>query len=214
MAERASATDQRVWGIRALGVLQSPGRVFEAFRADDDRVADARQEAVTALVLLAGCGAVLAAPQTGRLLDDFTVDDVVVPFLVLLTGFIYGVASYWTGGALLLLGERFAGAAGSYRRARHLLAFAAAPLALSLLVFWPVRIALYGEDLFRTGGSDRGTGGTFFVRLQLAFVAWSLVLIVVGLRAVHGWGWGRSVAASTPVAAVVLLLVAAGAQAA
>jgi len=36
--------------------------------------------------------------------------------------------------------------------------FASAPLALSLLLVWPVRLAIYGDDLFRSGGSDTGTG--------------------------------------------------------
>ena len=39
--------------------------------------------------------------------------------------------------------------------------------------------------------------------LQLAFVAWSLVLLVLGVRVVHGWGWLRSLAA---IAAGVALL--------
>jgi hypothetical protein len=209
VSERDLAADQRAWGVRALGVLQNPRTVFAAFRIDDNRVADARQETATALVLLAGCGTVLAAPQTGRLLDDFTIDDVVVPFLVLLTGFIYGVAGYWIGGALLLLGERLAGAAGDYRRARHLLAFAAAPLALSLLVYWPLRIALYGEDLFRTAGPDGGTAGTLLARIWLLFAGWSLALVVIGLRSLHGWSWLRALAGSLPLLAIVLGLLGA-----
>jgi hypothetical protein len=74
----------------------------------------------------------------------------------------------------------------TYRQARHVLAFASAPVALSLLVLWPVRLAVYGEDLFRTGGSDHGAGNTTFVVLELLFVAWSLALLGVGLRAVRG----------------------------
>ena len=209
MAERAPEADQTAWGIRALAVHQSPRRVFASFRSDENHVADARQEAATALMLLAGCGTVLAAPETGRLLDDFTIDDVIVPFLVLLTGFFYGVAGYWIGGALLLLGERFAGATGGgYRRARHLLAFAAAPLALSLVVYWPLRIALYGEDLFRTAGADGGTTGTFLAWLWFPFLAWSLALVVVALRMVHGWSWARALSAALPLLVAVLGILA------
>ncbi len=211
MQQAASANDQLVWARRALYVLQSPRSVFSTFRSGDDAVADARQEAATALVLLAGCGTVLAAPQTGRLLDDFLVDDVIVFFLVLVTGFIYGTAAYWVAGALLLLGERLAGGAGGYRHARHLVAFAAAPLALSLLVYWPLRIAVYGEDLFRTGGSDSDTTGTFLAWLWLAFLAWSLTLVVVGVRTVHEWTWTRAIGASLPLIVAVLGLVAAAA---
>ena len=46
-------------------------------------------------------------------------------------------------------------------------------------------VAVYGEDLFRTGGSDHGAGNTTFVVLELLFAAWSLALLVVGLRAVR-----------------------------
>jgi hypothetical protein len=70
----------------------------------------------------------------------------------------------------------------SYRQARHLLAFASAPVALSLFLVLPVRLAVYGEDVFRQGGSDHGAGNTFFVVVELAFVAWAVWLLAVGLR--------------------------------
>ena len=89
---------------------------------------------------------------------------------------------------------RALGSQGSYRRTRQLLAFAATPVALSLLV-WPFRLALYGEDVFRAGGSDAGTGRRAFDAIQLAFLAWSAVLLVAGVRAVHGWTWARALAA-------------------
>ena len=39
--------------------------------------------------------------------------------------------------------------ASSFRQARHIVGLAAAPLALSLLLVWPVRLAIYGGDVFR-----------------------------------------------------------------
>ena len=75
-----------------------------------------------------------------------------------------------------------------------MLAFAAVPVALSLVV-WPVKLALYGEDVFRTGGSDSGAGAHVFTVLWLVFLAWAVVLLVIGVRAVHGWSWSRSVGA-------------------
>jgi hypothetical protein len=98
------------------------------------------------------------------------------------------------------------GSLGSYRRSRQLLAFASVPLALSLVV-WPVKLAVFGSDVFRSGGSDSGTGGAVFAAIWLGFVAWSIVLLVVGVRSVHGWTWGRSAAAC--VLAVVLVAAAA-----
>ena len=85
------------------------------------------------------------------------------------------------------------GGQGSYRRARHVVAFASAPLALSL-VLWPLGIAAFGSDLFRSGGSDAGTGGDVFYTAAVACAVWAVVLLAVGIRAVHGWTWGRSLA--------------------
>jgi hypothetical protein len=97
-----------------------------------------------------------------------------------------------------------AGSLGTYRRARHLLAFAAVPLAL-LLVAWPVRLAVYGEDLLRRGGSDAGAGHLVFESLEAALLAWASVLLVIGVRTVHGWSWPRSLAASMLVLALAVV---------
>jgi hypothetical protein len=87
------------------------------------------------------------------------------------------------------------------------LALAAMPLAVSLLTFWPVRIAIYGEDLFRTGGGDYGRGDAVFGVLYLAIVAWSVWLLLVGVRTVHGWTWARA-AATVALAGAFPVLIA------
>jgi hypothetical protein len=74
------------------------------------------------------------------------------------------------------------------------LAFAAAPIALALLIYWPIRIAVYGEDLFRSGGADGHGAGAVTAWLFYGFVVWALALFLIGVRTVHGWTWGRSVA--------------------
>jgi hypothetical protein len=63
-------------------------------------------------------------------------------------------------------------------------------------VLWPVKLALYGEDWFRTGGRDTGAGGAAFDLLSFAFYVWSAVLLAVGVRSVHGWSWPRALAAT------------------
>jgi hypothetical protein len=75
------------------------------------------------------------------------------------------------------------------------LAFASTPLALAVLVLWPVELAVFGDDLFRRGGSDDGDAGRVFDAVELGFAAWAGVLLVVGVRAVHGWSWWRSLGA-------------------
>ena len=111
-----------------------------------------------------------------------------------LAGGLYGFTLYYVVGKVFHVALRRLGSRGSFRRARHVLAFAATPIALALVVYWPVRIAIYGGDLFRSGGADGRGGGTVFAWLFYAFVLWALALLIVGVRTVHGWSWRRSVA--------------------
>ena len=80
-------------------------------------------------------------------------------------------------------------------------------LAVSLVTFWPIRIAVYGEDLFRTGGDDYGRGDAIFGGVYLGFVAWSVLLLVVGVRTVHGWTLARAAGAVALAAAFPVLIV-------
>src|SRR5919201_6566958 len=184
-------SEDRLWLSPALLVLIDPRPVFAALRDDSEEAARARQEPVLAIVGLAGIASILWTSVAGRVMDDPAYDGLVVAVWTFIGGAFYGLFAYFALGAALFFGLSAAGSLGSYRRARHLLAFACAPLALSLVV-WPVRIAVYGGDVFRTGGSDHGTGNTAFVVVELAFVAWSLGLLLVGTRTLHAWSWGRT----------------------
>jgi len=204
-------SSERDWWLRALLVLQAPVPVFAALRDDSEEGRQARQEPVTALVFLAGIAAVLASPGTGTLMDRGEIDGVVAAVLVFLAGGIYGAFGYWAGGGALALGTRGAGVEGGYRRARHVLAFASAPLALSLLVLWPVQLALFGGDVFRGGGEDAGTVGRICDGLEWAFVVWSVALLAVGLRLVYRLDWRRALAAlGVAVLALLALVLAFG----
>jgi hypothetical protein len=197
---------ERDWWLRAATVLQAPHRVFTALRDDSDAAADARQEPILAILLLASFSVVLGTTVAGRLFDDTEFDALLVVVWAFLGGLMYAVAAYFGVGALLHWAARLAGSQRRYRLARHLLAYAAAPLALSLVV-WPVRIAVYGEDLFRTGGSDRGVGNAVFEALEVAFLAWTVALVAVGVRTVYRWSWPRAVAVTAaPAAAPALAL--------
>jgi hypothetical protein len=175
--------DERVWLKRAVTVLVRPREVFEAIRDDSDTAARVRSEAVLALVLLTGIASVLWTPTYGRLLDDVANDALNVAVIAFIGGSLYGVLGYFLGGLLLYALTRAVGGA-TYRQVRHVLAFASAPVALSLFVVWPVRLAVYGEDVFRSGGSDRGSGNDAFYTVELLFVLWALALLVLGLRTV------------------------------
>jgi hypothetical protein len=197
---------ERDWWLRALLVLQSPRPVFAALRDDSDEAAHARQEPLLAIVFLAGISLVLSTTIAGRLLDDPEYDDLLIAVWAIVAGGIHGIVAYFVVGAAVYLGASFAGGLGSYRRARHVLGFAGVPLALSLLV-WPIRIAVYGDDAFRSGGSDDGTANTVFEALELGFLGWALALLVIGTRTVHGWTWPRALAATVlPTALPALAL--------
>jgi hypothetical protein len=183
--------DERAWLARALLVLIDPRPVFAALRDDSEDAARARQEPILAIVGLAGIASILWTTVGGRVMDDPAYDGLVVAVWAFLGGAFYGLFAYFAVGAALYGGLRAAGSLGSYCRARHLLAFACAPLALSLVV-WPARVAVYGGDVFRTGGSDHGAGNDVFVALELGFVAWALALLFVGTRTLHAWSWPRT----------------------
>jgi len=203
VTDAQQAATERAWLLRALLVLQSPRAVFAALRDDSDDAARARAEPIVALVWLAGIACVLATPVAGRVLDDTAFDGIVIAVWAFLGGGIFGLAVYFAAGGMLQLAGRALGTRGSYRRARHVLGFSVAPLALALVLYWPIRIAIQGSDVFRSGGRDGGhvLAGIFYV-----FVAWALGLLVVGVRTVHGWSWPRA-------AATVVLATAAGAAA-
>ena len=176
--------DEWVWLQRAIFVLVRPREVFAAMRDDSDAAARPRAEAVLALVILSGIASVLWTSRYGRLLDDVANDGLNVAVIAFVGGALYGTAVYYLGGLVLYWLTRVAGGI-TYRQVRHVLAFASAPIALSLLALWPVRLAVYGQDVFRSGGSDHGAGNTAFLVLELLFVAWSVALLVLGLRAVR-----------------------------
>ena len=199
--------DERAWWLRALLVLQHPRPVFAALRDDSADAAYARQEPLLAIILLAGIAGVLSTNQAEHVFDDYAFDAVVLPVWAFLGGSIYGAVGYFVVGGLAYVGASFAGGIGSYRRARHVVGFAAAPLALSLAV-WPVRLAIFGEDAFRRGGSDHGAADAVFEAIELVFLAWALALLAVGIRTVHGWSWGRSLAALALPAVVPALALA------
>ncbi len=199
----AEPSREKQWWLRTLAVFQSPRHVFAALRDESKADMEAREEPVLALILLAGIAGILLVPETGQLLDDPATDDsgAVLAVLVFLTGGIYGIATYWLGGALLYVGLRGAGSSGSYRRARHVFAFAAAPTILGLLLIWPLRLALYGTDSFRSGGEDNGTLPFLFDLAGVGFALWSLGLLIYGIAVVEQW---RLLRAGVSVALAVL----------
>jgi hypothetical protein len=172
----------REWWLRTVLVLQAPRPVFAALRDDSSEAVGERSEPVLLVVWLAGIALALASNAAS------SYDGLLLAVWAFLAGGITGIAAYWFFGALLFAATRVLGSLGTYRRARHVLAFACAPLALSLVAS-PV-------------------GRSTFSWVVLAFVAWSAVLLVIGVRAVHGWTWARAAVAVAPAVGAAALLLA------
>ena len=92
---------QKEWWLRALAIFQSPRTVFAALRDDSDDAAEARQEPVLAIIILAGIAGVLTTTLAGRLLDDYHFDGWNVAVWAFLGGILYGTVAYWLGGLLV-----------------------------------------------------------------------------------------------------------------
>lgn len=205
------ASSVRDWWLRTLLVLQRPRAVFVALRDDSKEAAGDMAEPVLLVVILAGIAGVLTTGTAAHLMDPdgSGLDAGLVAIWAFLFGAIYGTFAYFVVGGLLHRAVKLFGSLGTYRRSRHIVAFAAVPMALSLIL-WPVKLSLYGGDWFRTGGGDAGGGGAVFDLLTYCFFLWTVVLLVIGVRSVHGWTWRRSLAATSlallaPVALGLLL---------
>ncbi len=186
---------EREWWLRVLAVLVRPRLVFLALRVEDDDDLEARREPILLITLLAGMAGVLLSSAWGQVLDQGDVDGLVLAVITFVAGIFYGAAGYFVVGGALYMGARTVGSLGSWRLARQVLAFAFVPMALSLFLTVPVGLAVFGEDLFRSGGSDSGRGGDVYLGYRLAFVAWSLGLLLYGVRTTYGWSWLRSTGA-------------------
>jgi hypothetical protein len=197
----------RDWWLRTLLVLQRPRPVFAALRDDSRESRSDRSEQVLLIVWLSGIAYALASPTASHLMNDSDYDGLLVAVWAFIAGGIVGGFAYFVLGAVLQVSVRAVGSQGRYRRTRHVLAFACVPLVLSLVLV-PVRLALYGEDVFRSGGSDAGSGAHVFEVLEYGFALWAFALLVVGVRSVHGWTWQRAAAAVAIALGIALALAA------
>lgn len=204
---RDELSPERAWWLRVPATLLSPRPVFFALREDDPDDVHARAEPVLLVIWLAGAAGVLSSPKAGVLLDKAEWDGILLAIWAFALGGIYAAAGYLFIGFGIHFGARLLGSEGTFLRQRQLVAFAVVPLAASLLVVLPLRLALFGGDTFHEGGADEGAGEAAVLGLELGFVAWSLALLVVGVQVVHGWSWPRSAAAVASGLALVAALV-------
>ena len=203
---------ERAWWARLPRLLAAPGEVFAELQDESREAADARQEPLVAVLLLAGVamfvGLVAIEPPYDKFHLDFSVFDLVLESI--LGGALVALSNFWLGGALVYLGTRGLGALTGYRQARHLAGLATAPFVFALVFVMPVRLGLYGTDLFRAEGADSGRGGDVFIAIDALLLVWTLGLLLVGIRVTQRWSWGRAAAA---VAVAVMFAILLGALA-
>jgi hypothetical protein len=185
----AGEAASRAWWRRVPQVVTAPTPVFAALADMDDADVDARSEPVLAITILAGIAAVLLVPAWGTVMNDGSVDVLALVVVTFVGGLFYGAAGYFVLGLALWLGAKAIGTDPPFKLARHVVAFAAIPIALSLVVLVPVIGIGFGIDWFRTGGSDEGTGRAVVTGIGLAFVTWSTVLAAIGLRTTFRMPW-------------------------
>jgi hypothetical protein len=149
--------------------------MFARLRDESPDQAAERGELVAGLAFAAGVAAALGAG--GDELRDLDALDSLV--WIFLTGLSLGFVLYWIAGWALAFVVRRLGGGGGPRRVRHVLAFSFAPLVFAIVVWllWPP--------------------------LLLGLAAWSLALLLLGLREVYGWSLAR--AGSAVVLALVWL---------
>lgn len=172
---------ERTWWRRAVLVLHRPVEVFASLRDDSEQAAGDRQDVVVALAFVGGVAAALAT--AGSMLEDLDALEILVWMFA--AGFAYAFVGYWVLGWGLAFVVPRLGGGGTRRRTRHVLAFALAPLMFALAA-WGV-----------------------YPPLLVLLAAWSLGLLLLGLRVVYGWSYARA-AAGVALAVTWLVALAVG----
>jgi hypothetical protein len=197
----------RAWWRLLPQVLTHPSRVFAALREDDEVDVEARSEPILLIVLLAGTAGILLTPAWSTLLDDQSLDWLVIAVITFIGALFYGTAGFFLLGFVVWLGARGVGLDTRARPARQLVAFAAVPFALSLVVTVPAIVFGFGYDWFRTGGSDDGTGRVAVLGIGLLLALWSVGLLALGLRTTFRLPW-QGVAGALGLAAIIVAALA------
>jgi len=204
-AQPRPAQAERQWWGRLVRVLTAPTSVFVWVRDDSEQAAAARQEPLTAVVFLSGISIFLSTRTAGRLFDDIEFDWLLVAVEAVVAGLLVGIQNFWILGGAVYLGSRAADSAASYRQARHVTALATTPFVLALVFVWPVRLLMFGADVFRSGGADRGAAEVVFRAIDVGLLAWTAALLVIGVRTLNGWSWARTLASLAVAGAVFTL---------
>ena len=173
-------------------------------RGDATDGADERQEPAAALVFLAGMLAVLSTPRFAGLLDEPEVDGLPrSPSSRSSAAVAYAFVGYFVLGAALKLGS-----GAPYRLARHVVAYACAPLALGAAppLARPARCTTAATSS-APEARTRAREGPSSPLLELGFALWALGLLVAGARYALRLPWAHAAAACDLAATLAALAV-------
>ena len=158
----------REWWLRVPAVLLSPRSVFAALRSEEREDVEARAEPVLALTLLAGIAIALGTSTARSLYDDPLYDPLTLAVWAVLAGGFVAFAGYFIVGGALYLGARGLGGLGTFRRARHVLGFAVAPLHSRRFCSGRSACSSSGQTSSNAAVATTASGGTCSTRPRLA----------------------------------------------
>jgi Yip1 domain len=186
-----------IWWRRVPRTLWRPREVLVALRETDEDDQAARQEPILTIVLLSGIAAVLMIG--GTVVSDPSVDGLVAAAVTFIAGGLYGAAGYVVLGVGVMLGVRGADGESTFREARHLVAFSAVPVAVSVFALVPVIALVYGSAYF--GDETPGSSSRVVLAIGIPFITWAAVLLGLGLRVTYRLS-SRGIVAALALAAV------------
>ena len=198
---------ERAWWAKLPRMLFAPGQVLAELRDESKEAADARQEPLVAVSFLAGIAIFVGLFALEQPYERYRgLSAVTLTVQSIFGGAAVALTTFWVGGAVVYLGARGLGATTGYRLARHIAGLATAPFILVLVLVIPVRLGLYGMDLFRDGGSDTSTSRAVFIAIDGFVGLWTVALLLVGIRVTQRWSWSRSAGALGVAALFAILL--------
>jgi len=198
---------EREWWSRLPRLLVAPSEVLAELRDDSREGEDARQEPLVAVLFLAGIAIFVELFAFEQPYDRYRgLSALTLTVQSIFGGAAVALTNFWAGGAIVYLGARGLGALTGYRQARHIAGLATVPFILVLVFLVPVPLGLYGMDLFRAGGSDGSTSRAVFIAIDALALAWTLALLVIGIRVTQRWSWGRAASAFGVAALFAILL--------